>query len=149
MSALEGEGSEDPNMAVGRSASSYACATPSRSPGRSPRPRPSGRAVRAGVFRQMVQHVLLALLLGHGAPGVYKMRMHFSSLNVFGDRLCSISVGDALPGDVQELPEKKRHGRAAAHRLRRRRGGQMPEEEAQGSHVHSPGGEIPSLRDQV
>lgn len=77
MSALEGEGSEDPNMAVGRPASSYARATPSRSPRRNPRPCPSGRAVRAGVLRQMVQHVLLALLLGDGAPGAYKMMTHF------------------------------------------------------------------------
>lgn len=53
-----------------------------------------------------------------------------------------------MPGDVQKLPEEERHGRAAAHRLRRWRGGQERQEEEQGPHVCTAGGEIPPLWNQ-
>lgn len=141
VSAAEGEGAEDPDLALGRPPSTDSCPPSCRPRRRRPGPRPAGWAAREGVLPQVVQHVVLALLLGHRAAG--KPRITSLVWLVWGifKQLCVLLIvviclqviivfhsfhlfpaGIALSGEGQKLPEEERHGRAASHRFRRRRG---------------------------
>lgn len=121
----EGQSPEGYNMAMGGASCTHT-RPPTRWPPcwRSWPPAPGGPQGK-GVLRQVVQHVLLALFLGPWAAGQRSsfpfdlVRLCFTSRHLTRhSHACRwSSVGAQLSGDVPQLPEEDRHGRAATCRF--------------------------------